>query len=55
MRYLVVLFCLLALLIFGVLPGGCVTALTEGVSAGLGYIFWGFVILCILGALSSRK
>lgn len=55
MRYLFTLICLLAFLILGVLPGGCVTAISKGVGAGLAYVFWGFVILCVLGALSSRK
>ena len=55
MRYFVILVCLLAFLVLGVLPGGCVTAITQGVGAGLSYVFWGFVILCILGGLSSRR
>ncbi|MBX9580534.1 MAG: hypothetical protein K2X87_09515 [Gemmataceae bacterium] len=55
MQYVVILVCLLALLIFGVLPGGCVTAVTEGLGAAVAYVFWGFVILCVLGGLSSRK
>jgi hypothetical protein len=55
MRYLVMLISLLVFFVLGVLPGGCVVAISDGLSAGLGFVFWGFVILCIVAGLSGGR
>lgn len=55
MRYLILLVCLMAFLIFGLLPAGCVVVFGEGIQDGLAYIVGGLLFLIIFGAFCSGR